>query len=466
MFFFRSTHRHSLRRRVARHFEPVALETLVATKRRFPRACRVDLQASLESMLREKYPAEPCGFSEFQEMNPPTFTAILTNQFPPTLIAPLNYEEIDIGDMAPARCLKHALWLAEAGDLRFALLLTLTGRFEAREGVNVEMLVPPGEAAARFCEEFLRELERRVHGAGTLRGKVLSFEATDDYRGLHSEIKFHRLHPVRRDEVILPAPTLALLERNVHGFLRNRPGLRACGLPAKKGLLLYGPPGTGKTHTIRYLASELRDHTTLLVTSEQVALLDQYFQMARFLQPAILVIEDVDLIARARTQMRGACEESLLNKLLNEMDGLREDAEVLFILTTNRPDQIEAALAGRPGRIDQAIEFPLPDDAGRRALVGLYARGMSVPAPVVERIVARTDRVSAAFIKELMRRSAQFALEANGGPALTLSAAHVEFALEEMLLSGGSLNARLLGGAEALPSTADAIHDALPKLRA
>jgi SpoVK/Ycf46/Vps4 family AAA+-type ATPase len=53
----------------------------------------------------------------------------------------------------------------------------------------------------------------------------------------------------------------------------------------------------------------------------------------------MVVIEDVDLIARERTHMHGPGEEVLLNKLLNEMDGLREDAEVLFILTTNRPDQ-------------------------------------------------------------------------------------------------------------------------------
>jgi len=69
----------------------------------------------------------------------------------------------------------------------------------------------------------------------------------------------------------------------------------------------------------------------------------------------------VDLIARAREQMRGACEESLLNKLLNEMDGLREDARLLFVLTTNRPDQLEA-LSSRPGRIDQAISRPMAMD--------------------------------------------------------------------------------------------------------
>ena len=61
-----------------------------------------------------------------------------------------------------------------------------------------------------------------------------------------------------------------------------------------------------------------------------------------------------------------ACDEVMLNRLLNELDGLRERADVFFILTTNRPDTLEPALASRPGRIDQAIEFPLPDERLRR----------------------------------------------------------------------------------------------------
>ena len=158
-----------------------------------------------------------------------------------------------------------------------------------------------------------------------------------------------------------------------------------------------------------------------------------------------MVIEDVDLIARAREQMGSPCEESLLNRLLNEMDGLREDASVLFVLTTNRPDQLEAALASRPGRIDQAIEFPLPDADGRRKLLNLYARGLTLTDDVVESIVRKTNRSSAAFIKELMRRSAQYQLQAGGDGALPLD--RVETALDEMLFSGGSLNVKLLGGA-------------------
>jgi ATP-dependent 26S proteasome regulatory subunit len=133
----------------------------------------------------------------------------------------------------------------------------------------------------------------------------------------------------------------------------------------------------------------------------------------------------------------------MLNKLLNEMDGLREDAEVLFILTTNRPEQLEAALASRPGRVDQAIEFPLPDDDGRRKLIHLYARGLPVNEKVTANLVKRTTGVSAAFIKELMRRSAQYYLQAGRKGDLLQSDA--DLALEEILFSGGSLNRTLLG---------------------
>src|SRR5205814_1548017 len=260
----------------------------------------------------------------------------------------------------------------------------------------------------------------------------------------HGAVKVHRLRAVQREEVLLPAKTLALLDRNVARFVQARESIQRFGLSTKKGILFYGPPGTGKTHTIHYLASQLPGHTTLLITAEQVGALDEYFRLARFLQPSMVVVEDVDLIARARERMGSPCEEVLLNKLLNEMDGLREDADVIFILTTNRPDQLEPALASRPGRIDQAIEFPLPDERGRAKLVKLYARDLEVPAELLDLIVRKTRGASPAFIRELMRRSAQFQIELEGGTVLKQQA--VDGAIEEMVFTGGALNLKLLGG--------------------
>jgi ATP-dependent 26S proteasome regulatory subunit len=187
-------------------------------------------------------------------------------------------------------------------------------------------------------------------------------------------------------------------------------------------------------------------HTTLLVTAEEMGILPEYIALARLLQPALVVIEDADLIARDRSDARSACDEVMLNRLLNELDGLRERADVFFILTTNRPDTLEPALASRPGRIDQAIEFPLPDEALRRRLVTLYARTLRLSDPLVADLAHRTDGASPAFIKEFMRRIAQVHLDAEADPSSEVSRSTAEAALHEMLFSGGALNTRLLGG--------------------
>jgi ATP-dependent 26S proteasome regulatory subunit len=275
---------------------------------------------------------------------------------------------------------------------------------------------------------------------------VISLEISHDFTGRTGSLKVHRLHKVKPGDIILPERTLTLLKNNLTGFIEVRDGIKHMGLSAKKGLLFYGAPGTGKTHTIHYLAGDLPTHTMLLITAEQIGLLEHYFRLARFLQPSIVVVEDVDLVARERTHLQHPGQEVLLNKLLNEMDGLREDADVIFILTTNRPDQLEPALASRPGRIDQAIEFPLPDEVGRAKLARLYGRSLELDESVVNSIVSKTKGASAAFIKELMRRSAQVLLQNGGAGTLTNDA--VNAALEEMVVLGGSLNLKLLGAGD------------------
>jgi ATP-dependent Clp protease adapter protein ClpS len=425
------------------HFAGIPRDQLATTSRQFPGQMRADVQAAVDTLFSTS-PIRFFGIYEQHRYETLTFAALMKDGQHAATIAPAQFQELDIGEELPVRCLNNGLWLHREGDLRYAVVLSSHREYGQESGTCVEIAVPVGAEGSAFTQHCFSALEGAVNASRSYRGKLLSLDNELDYRGRSKGILVHKLAPVKRDEVILPPETLKLLDRNVLKFVGGRDGLRGLGQSTRKGILLYGPPGTGKTHTIRYLVSNLPGHTTLIITAEQIGSLSQYMNLARLLQPALVVIEDVDLIARSRENMNGPCEEALLNKLLNEMDGLKENTDILFVLTTNRPEQLEAALAGRPGRIDQAIEVPLPDETGRAKLVKLYGRGLELGDALVNESVKRTDGVSAAFIKEMMRRSAQAILERGGGA--TVTSADLDTALNDMLFTGGKLNVALLGG--------------------
>ena len=126
----------------------------------------------------------------------------------------------------------------------------------------------------------------------------------------------------------------------------------------------------------------------------------------------MVVLEDVDLIARHRAHFQAT---PFLFELLNAMDGLDEDADLIFVLTTNRAKDLEPALASRPGRIDLAVELPLPDAHARRRLLALYGEGLPLEVADWEPVVAATEGTSPAFIRELFRRAALIAAEEDDG---------------------------------------------------
>ena len=429
-----------------KHFHPLPMNDITISQRQFPFRVRADLQRAIDRLFGETTQIRHfCGVRrEFSHDGVTLSDCIVESQHSPTLSTPPEYEELDIGEGQPIRVLQNGLWLLEKDGVNFAVLLAPAGRYGQTTGMQFQIASPNSEEGTKVTQEFFRHLEDSILKSDSYRGKILSLEQSmHSYTGQSNGITVHKLRCVERDQVILPKPTVALLDRNVIQFVKQREKLSHFRQATKKGLLFYGPPGTGKTHTIHYLARALEGHTTLLISAEQVGLLSEYMTLARLLQPSIVVIEDVDLIARDRSQMNSPCEEILLNKLLNEMDGLKEEADILFILTTNRPETLEAALAARPGRIDQAIEFPLPDEEGRAKLVRLYSQGVSLSEEGIAEITKRTESVSASFIKELMRRIVQFHIEADGTGMVTHT--DIDNALDEMLFKGGMLNLKLLG---------------------
>src|SRR5215213_8306157 len=246
------------------------------------------------------------------------------------------------------------------------------------------------------------------------------------------------------DQLILASETLAEIQRQVVEVARHKERLLAAGQHLKRGLLLYGPPGVGKTHSVRYLMGQLTDVTIIELSGDSLSLISQACSVARTLQPAMIVVEDVDLIAEDRGMYPGA--NPLLFQLLNEMDGLAEDSDVVFLLTTNRADVLESALAARPGRVDQAVALDLPDADSRRRLIRLYRGSLVLDESRLESVIARTEGVTASFLKELLRRSAIIAASESEAGQLAVSADQLDAALDELLDTRDAMTRVLLGG--------------------
>jgi hypothetical protein len=350
---------------------------------------------------------------------------------------PVTYTNVALDGDRVLACTSLGMYLVREGDSRVALLVQKKERHEG--GLVVEVLAAD-RAAGDACLAALRNAMRKRN---VYRGHVVSLSVQD--QGLH--VSFHRLPAIGRDQIILPSGLLERIERQSVGFAKHAERLNAAGRHLKRGMLLHGSPGTGKTLTAMYLAGRMPDRTVLVITGRSMGLLEHACAMARVLQPATIILEDVDLIAEERTRQNGGCAP-LLFELLNQMDGLADDADILFVLTTNRPDLLEPALAARPGRIDLAIEVPIPDGECRRRLFELYGRGLKVTVGV-EPYVERTAGASAAFIRELLRKAALFAADDPG--ELEVSARHFDEALHEMVVEGGDLTKSLLGGAMRTP---------------
>nr|WP_255499377.1 ATP-binding protein [Aeromicrobium senzhongii] len=217
-----------------------------------------------------------------------------------------------------------------------------------------------------------------------------------------------------------------------------RDELLRAGQHLKRGILLYGPPGTGKTHTVRHLLSRSPGITAILLSGNTLGLVKEATQIARAMEPAIVVLEDCDLVAEDRDMVDSP--DSMLFELLEALDGLDGDADVTFLMTTNRPDLLERALSQRPGRIDLAVEIPLPDLDARRALFALYADGLGFSAEALDLAADRAEGVTASFAKELVRRAVLSAAIAHRPPG----DADLTAALDELLSDQDSFTRSLL----------------------
>ncbi|MET4147433.1 ATP-binding protein [Arthrobacter sp. UYCo732] len=358
--------------------------------------------------------------------------------FPQFPLAQPDYANLAVGPDKQRQAVALGLWLFAFAGSPLAVLQRDADPRSGRQTASLEVLAGSPETAARFLAEF----RLRMDSNSVLKGQVISL-VMSEYGPSTAGVTFHHRPSLPASDVILPEGLLQKVADHTVGIATHRASLKSHGQHLKRGILLYGRPGTGKTHTVRHLLSQSEGSTAILLSGGSLARISEAARMARALQPSIVVLEDCDLIAEDRSFGHGP--QPLLFEVLDAMDGLDNDADVAFVLTTNRPDMLERALAQRPGRVDLAVEIPLPAHAERVRLLELYGHLVAFSTEALEAAAQRTEGTTASFARELVRR-AVVAAALEDAP---VSDAHLAAAVEDLMADAETLTRSLLGsGAE------------------
>lgn len=356
-------------------------------------------------------------------------------------IGAVDYADVADSPTTTRRCVQFGLFLLFDGDNRIAVLLRGEDPHGPMDSAMLELL----GADDHFVVATLAELRALAVEYSVLRGQVLTVGPGEGNQ--YGRLRFLQRPALDRSHLVLPDSILHQIEQHVVGIAAHRERLHAAGQHLKRGILLYGPPGTGKTHTLRYLLSQLKTVTAFVLSGQSLGLIGMACGLARVLQPSMVILEDVDLIAGDRSfGPMGA--NPLLFEVLNQIDGLGDDVDVTFILTTNRVDILERALAERPGRVDAAVEIGPPDEEGRRRLFRLYGDLLGISQledHALRGAVATTEGRTATYLREVVRRAALISAEAQTQGQLRVDGDTLEEAAQALLDDRAALTRSLLG---------------------
>jgi transitional endoplasmic reticulum ATPase len=219
------------------------------------------------------------------------------------------------------------------------------------------------------------------------------------------------------DDVGGLAEAKSRLREAVEWPLSYRSLFEATSTDPPSGVLLHGPPGTGKTLLARALAGE-SDVNFIHVAGPE--LLDKYvgesekavrevFERARQAAPSIVFFDEIDAIAGQRGETNEATER-VVSQLLTELDGLAENPTLVVLAATNRRESLDPALL-RPGRLEQHVEVPDPDEAARREILAVHAAGKPLGEDVdMDELAAETAGYSGAELEALVREASMVAI--------------------------------------------------------
>ncbi len=291
-----------------------------------------------------------------------------------------------------------------------------------------------GADIAAMCREAAMNALRRILPEIDLELKEIPKETLDKLIVTRSdfELVMKEVQPSALREILFEVPNVtwedigglenvkSLLKEAVEWPLRYAESFRRIGVEAPKGVLLYGPPGTGKTLLAKAIANESEANFITVKGSDILSKwygesekhIAEVFKKARQVAPAIIFLDELDALAPVRGSAMGEphVTERIVNQLLSELDGLEELRGVVVIGATNRPDIIDAALL-RPGRFDEMILVPIPDEKTRLEIFKVHTRKMSLAEDFdLEELVKLTDDFTGADIASVCKKAGRFAM--------------------------------------------------------
>ena len=328
------------------------------------------------------------------------------------------------------------------GPVHLALMLRAADPEYDRSAVQLHLVADrPGAASAAAAEIRRLAMEHNVY-----RGQVITFNH-EMFGERASALQFRRRPTVSADDVILPAETLQTMHRQVLGVARHREALLAAGQHLKRGVLLHGPPGVGKTHSLRYLIAQMTDVTVLELSGDSLAGIATACSVGRSLQPAMIVVEDVDLIAEDREIYDGPapCSSSSSTRWTVS------PRTPTWCSCSRRTGPTCSSPLSRPGRAGStrrsscACPTPTPDGACSSST----AASLEVDVSDLDARDRAHRGVTASFLKELLRRAALIAAESGAADGVRLSVTRPpDEALEELMDTRNAMTRTLSGVAD------------------
>lgn len=304
-----------------------------------------------------------------------------------------RFSDIEYAPGKYKNCIEDGnFWVTSKKDPKVSFLLnSRTSKYDKAYDLNITCV----QGHTKVAEDLIRDFREYI--------REKNIYKKQKFRGDLSFIKHDKVYTW--DDLILNEETFELLQHNLLTVLTRREIYNSFGVSHKRGVILAGSPGTGKTLVGKILCSLMKDWSFLWISPgdlQRIDTLKSYCSLAREIAPTILFLEDLDLHFQSRD---ANAQNSLLGELMNQLDGIDDVSNIIVIGTTNRPGDLEAALAKRPGRFDKIINFEVPDKPAIKRMLENFGGDRLSKDIDWDKVLTSAVGMSGAQVKEVLTQA-------------------------------------------------------------